>query len=498
MNKEIDSMKRHQVFTEIHLEDIPIEDRKNLIQSRWVHREKGTEVRSRIVAKGYNEVVNDLDDIYASTPIFCILRILLTLALAMKWTIKAGDVSTAFLHAALGGMAVYMWPPAEYYTDTSILWKLHKAMYGLRTSPKAWQEHLAQVLKDLGLQRLVSEPNVYKNILGTLFIMAYVDDLLFSGVDEEVTKAFKAIQAQVLLRPTGELLVGHTISFLGRQLTHKGEYIEITLGEKYMNNLLEEQDMHNSRPVNTPGTAALKTTDNEAALTPDEHKLYRRAVGKLQWMTYTRPDICYATKELARDLTGPTTHSQQKLKHLLRYLQGTRNLNYIVRPASLPTRNEIQIDVYTDADWAGCPTTRKSTSGFVIQVAGNTVHFGARTQSVVALSSAESELYAIGTGATEALHVKNFLQEAASNMTVTARIHTDSTSGKSIATRIGSSKKAKHIELKHLFVQQLVHNGIISIHKVGTLDNLADIFTKYIGADTLRRHLYGVGLHGHP
>ena len=107
--------------------------------------------------------------------------------------------------------------------------------------------------------------------------MAYVDDLLFFVVDEEVTEAVKAIQAQVLLRPTGELLVGHTISFLGRQLTHKGEYIEITLGDKYMYNLLEEQDMHNSRPVNT-GTAALKTTDNEAALTPDEHKQYRRAM----------------------------------------------------------------------------------------------------------------------------------------------------------------------------------------------------------------------------
>ena len=162
----------------------------------------------------------------------------------------------------------------------------------------------------------------------------------------------------------------------------------------------------------------------------------------------------------------------------------------------MPTLKEIQIDVYTDADWAGCPATRKSTTGFVIQVAGNTVHFGSRTQSVVALSSAESELYAIGTGATEALHVKNFLQEATSNMKITARIHTDSTSGKSIATCIGSSKKVKHIELKHLFIQQLVHKGTLSIHKVGTVDNLADILTKNVGADTLRRHLYGVGLHG--
>ena len=61
--------------------------------------------------------------------------------------------------------------------------------------------------------------------------MAYVDDLLFFGEDTEVTRVFKAIQAQVLLRPTGELLIGHTISFLGRQLTNKGEYIEITMDD---------------------------------------------------------------------------------------------------------------------------------------------------------------------------------------------------------------------------------------------------------------------------
>ena len=107
-----------------------------------------------------------------------------------------------------------------------------------------------------------------------------------------------------------------------------------------MNTLLEEQDMHNSRPVNTPGTAALKITTDETALTPYEHKQPRRAVGKLQWMTYTRPDTCYATKVQARDLTAPTAHSLQKLKHLLRYLQGTRSLNYIVRPASMPTQGD--------------------------------------------------------------------------------------------------------------------------------------------------------------
>jgi len=123
------------------------------------------------------------------------------------------------------------------------------------------------------------------------------------------------------------------------------------------------------------------------------------------------------------------------------------------------------VDVYVDSDWAGCATTRKSTTGSVIKFIGAAIHFGSRTQSTIALSSAESELYTINTGATEALHIRSFLTEALNKKKVNIRIHTDSSSGKSIATRIGSSKKAEHIELKHLLLQQLVLNDVVRIKK---------------------------------
>ena len=195
-----------------------------------------------------------------------------------------------------------------------------------------------------------------------------------------------------------------------------------------------------------------------------KHADYRRAVGKLQWLTYTRPDISFATKELARDLQQPTQQSLRKVKHLLRYLRGTQHYKMILRTTHTPqTKEPIDLNIYVDADWAGCPSTRKSTSGFIVTMMGSVVQFGSRTQAVVALSSAESELYGIGTGAQEGLHIANFKE--ATTTKVNIRIHTDSTSGKSIATRIGSSKKAKHIDLKYLFIQQLVQSGVLSIHQ---------------------------------
>ena len=114
-------------------------------------------------------------------------------------------------------------------------------------------------------------------------------------------------------------------------------------------------------------------------------------------------------------------------------------------------------------------------------------------RAVVALSSAESEFYAIGTGATEALHLKNFLGEILTNK-INLKIHRDSSSGKSMATRIGVSKRAKHIELKYMFIQHLILDGILAIHKVNTKNNPADILTKYVAREVLHWHLYQAGI----
>ena len=499
MKHEIEQMKKQGVYTEVNINDLTPEQQATIIESRWVLRDKGDKVRARIVAKGYTEQIEDADTIYASTPIFCILRILLTIAMVRQWTIKAGDISVAFLHANAATKDLFMWPPQEFYNNTwQTVWRLHKAMYGLRSSPSAWQNHLAQILQDLKMTRLKSEPNVYKTNNGTAYILVYVDDLLFIGQDDIVNELFSAIQKQLMLRPTGELSMEQTISFLGRDITNKGDHYEINLKKSYITTMLEEAGMTTCKAATTPGTAANKTSNDNNDNIPvdkDEHALYRRIVGKLQWMTYTRPDLSFSTKELARSLQQPTYLNMKKMKHTLRYLQGTKDYKFILHPTTIPGNKDIPtLDVFVDADWAGCTTTRKSTTGFAIKYLGATIHFGSRTQAIVALSSAESELYSIGTGAQEALHIRNFLMETILTSKLQIRIHTGSTSGKSIATRIGSSKKAKHIDLKYLSIQQLVHNGILSVHKIGTLDNIADIFTKYVTAEVLNKHLYNVGL----
>ena len=130
---------------------------------------------------------------------------------------------------------------------------------------------------------------------------------------------------------------------------------------------------------------------------------------------------------------------------------------------------------------------------------GSTFHHFSRTQATVALSSAEAELYAITSGVAEALGFKSFLQETELFTTINLHAFTDSSSGKSIASRDGTSKKTKHIDIRLLWVQdvfkqQFCKNSKNKLFKVHTLQNPADILTKYSTPATIQRHLDKLGL----
>ena len=148
MQKEVQQMKDQSVFTEVDGNTLTPEQPANIIESRWVLKQKHNEVRARIVAKGYTEPVTDHDLLFASTPLFFILRILLTMALVYNWSLSTGDVSVAFRHAEAISYNLVMRPPHEFYNDDNRhrMWRLNKAIYGLRSSPKHWQDHIAHIL----------------------------------------------------------------------------------------------------------------------------------------------------------------------------------------------------------------------------------------------------------------------------------------------------------------------------------------------------------------
>ena len=327
MQKEMESMRTQGVYEEVDVTKLTPQQRQeldldNIIESRWVYRSKGDEVRARIVAKGYTEHIEDQDDVYASTPLFAVLRILLALSMARGWIVQVGDISTAFLHALAATAGLVLRPPKEYYTNPNILWRLHKAMYGLRSSPKAWQEHLAKVLTDLGLKRLQSEPNVYTN--GKVYIMVYVDDLLFTGEPDEVARIFKEIQAKMLLRHTGTCTTNNTIDFLGRKITNKGDHFEELARSLQQPTVRDRQRLRHCLRYQAPQvrdtTNGVSTAQQQGTARPDS--LHRCRLGRMPgytqkyiwlrdpipwdysslWFTYTiRSSTFFSRKRVLRD-----------------------------------------------------------------------------------------------------------------------------------------------------------------------------------------------------
>ena len=92
------------------------------------------------------------------------------------------DISTVFLHAPSGGHeSIYVWPPVEFYPLGNTLWRLKKAMYGLRSAPTDWQTHWASILLSIGFLRRQSDVNVYMHTELQLYILAYVDDRMIIG-----------------------------------------------------------------------------------------------------------------------------------------------------------------------------------------------------------------------------------------------------------------------------------------------------------------------------
>ena len=323
MMKEMDSMRNFEVYDEVKVDECTQEQIDGALDCRWVKVWKSEdELRCRVVVRGcfQNVEKSEEDNLFASTPSLVTMRLLLCMALARNWGITMGDVSTAFLHALMNE-EVFVWPPKEFYPEGNCLWRLKKAMYGLRQAPK------------LGFRRCKSDPNLYCHESGRLYVLAYVDDLLVVGTDEMRKSFMSQLSEEVLLKETGQLVPGSEHTFLGRRLRHNGDSIDVCMSQKYIDAILELYGMKDAKPVATTGTVTINKTVPDTPLSPDEHKVYRTAVGKLLWLALVRGDIAYATKELSRDVTAPTMQSVAKCKHLLRYLIGTRMCVLRLRPS---------------------------------------------------------------------------------------------------------------------------------------------------------------------
>ena len=487
MKKEFDSLRSFDVFEEVKTSSLSPEQLKSAIKTRWVHTWKGL-VKSRLVVQAYNQEVKDLDDVYASTPVVSVLRLFLHVALSKSWCIESLDVSTAFLHADILDDQ-FVVPPPEFYgnlqkSKAKVIWKLKKSLYGLRNSPRNWQIHFRSTVEEDGFVCLQSDANLFVKFCG-VWLLVYVDDILVAGPKDLVKHVIDQLSLKLLIKCTGGLnKSGESIKFLGRTLTRSSSnVIEISMDPSYFEADFAKVNVANSKPTSTTGSSKAMKDSHVDILSKSDHVLFRSIVGRLQWIVPVRPDLAYAVKELARCLSAPTNVDLSALRYVLRFIKGS--MKWVFRLEKVEMGKSVSINAYADSNWAGCSKTRKSTSGLVIKIGSNSLEFASRTQSSLALSSGEAELYALGSCVAEALHMSKVLQESKICSETPIIVHTDSSAAKSMASRFGTTRRTRHIELRQLWLQRLVESKQIELRKIDGVDNPADLLTKFVSQQCL-------------
>ena len=260
---------------------------------------------------------------------------------------------------------------------------------------------------------------------------------------------------------------------------------------KYVDECLDIVQLQNAKTMMTPLTEKKSTNLHDATTVCDQVQptLCRAVVGQLQYITRVRPGLMFVTKCLSYKLASPTLADLTRAKKALRYLKGTRELNlYLTILASKPNdlnKTLKHVKGYSDADWAGDQATRKSTSCTLCYVDQFLLTSECRGQGIVALSSGESELYALGALSAELIFAQAIPHEIGLSFLIHARA--DSSTARTVATKQGASRKMKHIHTRFLFIQDLVFQKLVTMSSVKTDVNPSDIGTKALGRERFYR-----------
>ena len=242
--------------------------------------------------------------------------------------------------------------------------------------------------------------------------------------------------------------------------------------------------------VSTPGEkkklSDVVATSGLPPLNPERTTLFRSLVMRAQFLGHDRADIAESVKSLTRTMKSPTEADFKDLKRLGRYLIGKpRVLNLFESQ-----RESKVIKVFCESDHAGCLLTRRSTTGLVITVGRHTIKTTSNVQSTIALSSGESEFYALVKACAFGLSVQALYRDWGLEMDLV--VASDSSAARGTASRRGLGK-LRHAQTRYLWIQERVAKNELKIVAVGTKRNVADLCTKPVNKDTCEKHMKALG-----
>ena len=407
-----------------------------VIQSRWVCAYKGeTRVRCRIVAKDFNRG-SSAKSLGFSSPTPSIESVHLVLAIACKrgYRLRSLDISHAFMHSPIrGGTKIVLKLPlsVSLVSGEPGFMILDKALNGLRDASLCWLELLSDTVESVGLWNDSLEPCVYGGaihdedgvFLGHTLAIVYVDDILLASSTEEAEdRVAKALNKVVPTKTTGLITPsdGGSLTFIGRVITQEKGGNEIFLGvdPQNMNPTFEEYGVTKGSDFVPDIASHLERTVSDSShqkpLSDEAYSRFRRALGRLLWLSQVRHDLKAWLSLLGTQQQQPKHGTEQALKAVLRFL-----FNDMRSCLCLPSRDtglqsqvseeqlqSVHLHSFSDASHGPYRfNQRKGISGGAIFFEGSLVRSLARQQQALSLSSCEAELYGLQSVSQESLGI---------------------------------------------------------------------------------------------
>lgn len=390
-------------------------------------------------------------------------------ALAAKWglDIHHVDVKTAFLNGNLEE-DIFMKQPEEFVlkgTENKVC-KLNKAIYGLKQASRSWNKNVDGVLKGLDYKKCDSDTCVYfkRNGSKIVIIGLYVDDfLIFFNDNEEVERLKNTLNEEYKIKDLGE-----ANKCLEIRIRRKGKN-EIYLDqEQFIDEILERFNMQESKAVSTPIDVNQKFEEFEEIT----GKPYQNLIGSLMYLAVlTRPDISHVVSKLSQFNTKYGEAHWKAAKRVLRYLKGTKDYCLAFK------KNDDDLIGFSDADWGGESSDRRSYTGFVFTFSGGAVSWESRKQISVALSTVEAEYMAIAESAKEGLHLRRLLKELG-DIEGPVTIYNDNQGAQKLSSNPVNHRKTKHIDIRYHFIRDLVEKKEVNVKYLRTEHMVADFLTK--------------------
>lgn len=344
---------------------------------------------------------------------------------------------------------------------------------------------LTTALQDAGFRQSWSDYSLFvcRSHGSFTALLVYVDDIILAGNDIQHIEATKQLLGkQFKLKDMGKLKY-----FLGIEVARSRAGIVLSQ-RKCALEVLEDSGFLGSKPTKFPVEHNLSLTKDEGSLIHDASQ-YRRLVGRLIYLTITRPDLVYAVHILSQFMEKPRQPHLEAAYQVPRYIKSTPGQGIL-----LPSTGSLELRAYSDADWARCRDTRRSITGYCIFLGNALISWKTKKQGTVSRSTAEAEYRSMATTCCEITWLRNIVKDLNVDHRAAIKLFCDNQAAIHIASNPVFHERTKHIDIDCHVVREKVQRGIIKTCHVRTHEQPTDLFTKPLSSKQFTVFLSKLGL----